>query len=301
MSKQLITIATEIRKGIVETVYRKQQGHLGGPLSVTDILTALYFHEMKVDPKNPGWEERDRFILSKGHSGIAQYVTLAKKGYFPEEELLTFDDLGTRLQAHPDMTKLPCLDFSTGSLGQGLSAGVGMAIAAKRLDKNFYTYVVIGDGESQEGQIWEAVNIAQKYNLDNLIGILDLNGLQQFGWTVSDEEQSEDKRVRRAPEQRALEKWQGFGWQTFEVDGHNFNQLLSALQSARTDKNGLPKMIIAHTVKGKGVSFMENQYEWHSKSPTNKEYEQAMDELNSILLSFKSKQRQNTSIEVKPS
>ncbi len=269
---KLEEIANNVRRGIIETVYVKQQGHLGGPLSVTDILVGLFFSEMNIDPSHVNEPERDRFILSKGHSAIALYVTLAERGYFSKEELITFDDLGSRLQAHPDMTKLNALDFSTGSLGQGLSAGVGMALGAKHIGHSFYTYVVIGDGESQEGQIWEAADTARKYELDQLIAILDYNKLQQFGW-------KDDGELRRSPENNAAEKWKAFGWDVWEVDGHCFKELLGAMQEAKAAKNGLPKIIIAHTVKGKGVNFMENQYEWHSKAPTKEEYEQAMDEL----------------------
>lgn len=270
--EKLEDMSRQVRKGIIETVYKKQQGHLGGPLSVTDILVALYFHEMKIDPQNPRWGERDRFILSKGHSAIALYVTLALRGYFPYEELATFDDIDTRLQAHPDMTRLPALDMSTGSLGQGLSAAVGMALGAKYLEQSFYTYVVVGDGEIQEGQIWEAANVARKYQLDNLIVILDLNHLQQFGWR-------EENGARKPPEERALDKWRGFGWEAWEVDGHDFKAILDVLGTAKQAKNGKPKMIIAQTVKGKGIGFMENQYEWHSKAPTEEEYLEAMSEL----------------------
>jgi transketolase len=264
--------AKEIRKGIIDTVYAKQQGHLGGPLSVADILTALYFYEMRIGTSKLDWVDRDRFILSKGHSAIALYVTLAKRGYFPYEELLTFDEIGSRLQAHPDMTKLPGLDMSTGSLGQGLSVGVGMAIGAKRLQKDFRVYVVIGDGESQEGQIWEAADVARKYQLDNLIAILDWNQLQQFGWAGEDGK-------RQPPDDLPAAKWKAFGWDVVEVDGHDLDSILYALDEARHGTNDKPKMLIARTVKGKGISFMEDQYEWHSKVPTEEEWEKAMKEL----------------------
>lgn len=271
-TEQLRIIAKEIRKGIIDTVYAKQQGHLGGPLSVTDILTALYFHEMSIDASKPDWVDRDRFILSKGHSAIALYVTLAKRGYFPYEELLTFDDMGSRLQAHPDMTKLPGLDMSTGSLGQGLSAGVGMAMGAKRLEKAFRVYVVIGDGESQEGQIWEAADVARKYRLDNLIVILDWNQLQQFGWAG-------EAGKRQSPDDSPAVKWRAFGWDVMELDGHDFESILYALGEARRNMNNKPKMLVTRTIKGKGVRFMEDQYEWHSKAPTKEEWIKAVKEL----------------------
>ncbi len=272
MYEDLELIARKVRKGIVETVYHKQQGHLGGPLSVADVLVALFFQEMNIDPLQSDKADRDRIILSKGHSALALYVAMALRGYFPYEELDTFDDLHSRLQAHPDMTKLSGLDMSTGSLGQGLSAGVGLAIGAKRLKRSFYTYVIVGDGECQEGQIWEAANTAAKYELDNLIAIVDLNGLQQFGWRLADSK-------RREPEQQAFEKWKGFGWDVWDIDGHDFHSIFTGFRNAKKFVNGKPKLLIAHTVKGKGVSFMENQYEWHSKAPTDTEYRQAMSEL----------------------
>jgi transketolase len=267
----LIITAKELRKRILFTAHFKKQGHVGGSLSCADILTALFFNQLSIDPSNPKWEDRDRFVLSKGHTALGLYATLALKGYIPDEELKTFDQFESRLQAHPDMTRLDALDMSTGSLGQGLSAAVGMAIGAKRLKKDFHVYCLIGDGESQEGQIWEAANIAEKYNLDNLIVLLDQNGLQQYGW--------KNETDRKPPELKGKRKFESFGFETWEVDGHSMSDLVDALTEAKTQINGLPKAIIANTVKGKGVSFMENNYHWHSKAPNDEEYQKALTEL----------------------
>lgn len=275
MDVQLLeNIARKVRRGIIETVYKKQQGHVGGPLSAVEMLVYLFFQEMNIDPQNPRKADRDRFILSKGHSSIALYVTMALRGYFDYEELETFDDIHSRLQAHPDMTVLPGLDMSTGSLGQGLSAGVGMALGAKIVKQPFYTYVMIGDGESQEGQIWEAANVASKYELDNLIVFMDKNNLQQYGWRGENGE-------RKAPEDnaRAYAKWRGFGWDVWDLDGHDFYSIFTGLKTVKRMPNGRPKLLLAHTVKGKGVSFMENNYEWHSKAPTHEQFVTAMTEL----------------------
>ncbi|WP_096190386.1 transketolase [Evansella halocellulosilytica] len=273
MVEQLKQQADHIREGVIEVVYTKQQGHVGGPLSAADLLAALYFHVMDVRPSEPNWEERDRFILSKGHSGIALYVTLALKGYFSYEELFTFDQLHSRLQAHPDMTKLPGIDMSTGSLGQGISAGVGMALAAKLKKADFRTFVMIGDGESQEGQVWEAAHVASRYRLNNLIVIVDNNGLQQYGW------REESALSRERPEYNHVEKWKAFGWKAISIDGHSMKEIVSSLDSAKNNQVERPIAIIANTVKGKGVSFMEGDFNWHSKVPTDEEFERAMDEL----------------------
>lgn len=269
--QQLTINAKELRKRILFTAHYKKQGHVGGSLSCADILVALFFNQLSIDPSNPKWEDRDRFVLSKGHTALGLYATFALRGYIPEEELKTFDQYDSRLQAHPDMTRLDALDMSTGSLGQGLSAAVGMAIGAKRLKRDFHVYCLVGDGESQEGQIWEAANIAEKYNLDNLIVILDQNGLQQYGWKNGND--------RKAPELNGKRKFESFGFETWEVDGHSMKELVDVLTEAKVQLNGQPKAIVANTVKGKGVSFMENNYEWHSKAPNDKEYQMALIEL----------------------
>jgi transketolase len=275
LSKEKIMLlkekASEARKLIIETVHHAGAGHIGGPMSATDILTNLYFHEMNIDPDDPRSEERDRFVLSKGHSAIGLYAVLALRGYLPVEELQTFDSLNSRLQAHPDMNTLPGLDMSTGSLGQGISAAVGIALGAKLQGKRYRTYCMIGDGESQEGQVWEAADIASKYELDNLVGILDYNKLQQFGW-------SGEEKSRKSPIHDPKDRWESFGWHVIEIDGHNQEEIENAFNEAREVKTK-PVMIIANTVKGKGVSFMENQYLWHSRIPTDDELNQAKKEL----------------------
>ncbi|MBO1002478.1 transketolase [Pseudogracilibacillus auburnensis] len=268
--------ARKIRQGVIEVVYRQKQGHIGGPLSMADVLAFLYRKELQIDPKRPDWEERDRFVLSKGHSAIALYVAMALRGFFEYDELFTFDELHSRLQAHPDMTKLPGIDMSTGSLGQGLSAAVGMALSAKLQHKDFRVFAMIGDGESQEGQIWEAARIAQRYKLDNLIAILDHNHLQQYGWI------GEDIKTRMAPENDPAAKWRAFGFDVQEINGHDFSRIKQAFFYANNEKNERPHMIIANTIKGKGISFMENQYGWHSNVPSDEQYQQAIQELAGV-------------------
>lgn len=263
--------ATEARRLVIETVHHAKAGHIGGPMSAIDILVNLYFNEMNVDPADPTGTERDRFVLSKGHSAIGLYAVLALKGYLPTEEMMTFDALDSRLQAHPDMKALAGIDMSTGSLGQGLSAAVGMALGAKVQKKEFRTYCMVGDGESQEGQVWEAADIASKYKLDNLVGILDHNKLQQFGWNG-------DGDTREAPVLDAAKRWDAFGWHVITIDGHNQEEITKALNEA-TEVSGKPTMIIANTIKGKGVSFMENEYLWHSRIPTNEELNTAIQEI----------------------
>lgn len=270
MTNILETFAKDIRRLTIETVYNAKAGHLGGPLSATDILTALYFDVMNIDPKNPQWEDRDRFVLSKGHSAISLYVTLALRGYFDIEELKTFDKINSRLQAHPDMTLLPGLDFSTGSLGQGISGAVGMALGAKLKGKDFKVYCMIGDGESQEGQVWEAADIAMKYQLDNLIVIMDYNGLQQYGFSRNGKTEP--------PERFPINKWaDGFNLDTISIDGNDFDDITWGFRNVK--KNNRPTLIIANTIKGKGISFMENEKSWHSRVPTEEEFKLAMEEL----------------------
>ncbi|MBS4208882.1 transketolase [Bacillus sp. FJAT-50079] len=261
----------EARRLIIESVYHAGAGHVGGPMSAVDVLVHLYFNEMNIDPENPRAEDRDRFVLSKGHSAIGLYSVLAIRGYLPIEELKTFDALNSRLQGHPDMNALPGVDMSTGSLGQGISAAVGIALGAKLQNKNFRTYCMIGDGESQEGQVWEAADIASKYKLDNFVIILDYNKLQQFGWDGEGES-------REIPVTNPKKRWEAFGFYVITIDGHDFEQINKAFKEAREVK-GKPTIIIANTIKGKGVSFMENAYLWHSRVPTNGELKQAVQEI----------------------
>ena len=270
----LRSVATAVRRSIITTVHHAGAGHVGGPLSATDLLAVLYFHELRIDPADPSWPDRDRFVFSKGHSSVALYATLAERGYFSKEELLTFDQLDSRLQGHPDMLATPGVDMSTGSLGQGLSPGLGMALAARMNDKDYRTYVMIGDGESQEGQIWEASMVAARYKVDNLVAILDWNGLQQYGWAGPSKEPAD----RMSPLEAPAKKWAAFGWHVIELDGHDLRAIVSALDEARSIK-GQPTILIAHTVKGKGVSFMEGDYLWHAKPITDGEFELALAEL----------------------
>ena len=251
--------ARESRRLIVETIFSAQAGHLGGPLSATDMLIALYFDVLRIDPVRPDWPARDRLILSKGHSSIALYTALALRGYFPVSELATFDAIDSRLQGHPDMRELPGLDMSTGSLGQGLSPGIGMAIGAKRRGLDFRTYVLLGDGELQEGQVWEAAFVAARYQLDNLIAIVDHNALPQYSWPNAGGEGT----TLRQPEIAA--RWQAFGWRVLEMDGHDMAAIVETLRHAHEGAPGMPTAVIANTVKGKGVSFMENDFSWHAR------------------------------------
>ena len=259
--------AKEIRKSIVSMITEAKSGHPGGSLSATDILTALYFSEMNIDPANPKMEGRDRFVLSKGHAAPAIYATLAERGYFSKDELLTLRKFGSRLQGHPDMKKLPGIEISTGSLGQGLSVANGMALNAKIFNETYRTYIVLGDGEVQEGQIWEAAMTAAHYKLDNLCAFLDSNNLQIDG------------NVTEIMGVEPLDKkWEAFGWNVIKIDGHNFEEILSALKKAKECKDK-PTMILAKTVKGKGVSFMENVCGFHGVAPTAEELEKALAEL----------------------
>ncbi|HLJ67835.1 MAG TPA: transketolase [Chloroflexota bacterium] len=271
-SQTLRAVAGEARRLIVQSVHRAQAGHLGGPLSAVDVLVALYFQILRVDPARPDWPERDRFILSKGHSCIALYVVLALRGYFPLEELATFDAINSRLQGHPDMTALPALDMSTGSLGQGLSPGIGMALGARRRGLGFRTYVMLGDGELQEGQVWEAAFVAARYGLENLVAIVDHNRLPQYSWPAEDE-----GRLLYQPEIAA--RWAAFGWRVLEMDGHDLDEIGETLAYAGEQVDGRPTVVIAHTVKGKGVSFMENAFAWHARPLTDAERDQALAEL----------------------
>jgi transketolase len=277
---ELQVLARRARREIINAVAIAKGGHLGGPLSAIDILLTLYFRILNIRPGDPSWEDRDRFILSKGHSSIALYAALALRGYFPVEELSTYDAIDSRLQGHPDMTLLPGLDMSTGSLGLGFSAGVGIALGAKLAHKNFSTFVMVGDGECNEGIIWEGAHVAERYALDNLVVIVDANNLQQFGW------RGETAKDRLPPysEGQLLRRWEAFGWHVCEVDGHNFEEITKTLRLAAA-VSGSPVAVIAHTIKGKGVSFMQGDFRWHSRVPTAEELDQAMTELGEPLRS----------------
>ncbi|MCD6147294.1 MAG: transketolase [Thermoplasmata archaeon] len=265
--KELQRKALLIRKYVIDSVYRAGSGHPGGSLSIADILSCLYFHEMRHDPKNPRWPDRDRLVLSKGHAAPALYAALAMSGYFPVEELKNLRKTGHFLQGHPCMLKVPGVDMSTGSLGQGLSVGIGMAIAGKLDEKDYRVFVILGDGEMDEGQVWEAAASASHHSLDNLIAILDRNGLQIDGHT--------EEILNLEPMQW---RWRAFGWDVIEIDGHNIEEILDALHEA--DKNDKPTLIMAYTIKGKGVSFMEGSLSFHGKPPSDEQYLKAMSELN---------------------
>jgi len=254
----------KIRCDILSMVKNAQVGHIGGSFSVTDILAAMYFGILNIDPANPDWQDRDRLILSKGHGATALYSVLAERGFFPVEELMSFAKLGSKLQVHPDKRKVPGVEASTGALGQGLSIGIGMALAARLDAKEYHTFVILGDGEIQEGQVWEAAMFAAHYKLGNLTAILDYNNVQLMGYV------SEIMEV--AP---IREKWISFGWNTIEINGHDHGQIINASEKAKKIKNK-PTIIIAKTIKGKGVSFMENTCEWHGKVPCKEEYENAI-------------------------
>ena len=269
--KELKERAKELRKTAVTMIYEAQSGHPGGSLSAADIVAALYFSEMHVDPKDPKWPDRDRFVLSKGHVCPIQYAALGKLGFFPEEDLLTLRHIGSHLQGHPNMNLTPGVDMSTGSLGQGISAAAGMALAAKYQGRQCRVYALLGDGEIQEGQVWEALMFAHHYKLDNLCVIVDNNGLQIDG-NVADV-------MNPYP---IAEKLRAFGLETVEIDGHDFDQMEAAFAKARATKD-VPFAIVMKTVKGKGVSYMENQAGWHGKAPNDEEYEIAMKELSAQL------------------
>lgn len=260
--------AKEIRRDIVTMIGQAKSGHPGGSLSAAEILTYLYFEEMKIDPKNPKWEDRDRFVLSKGHAAPVLYAALARRGYFPVEELSTLRKIGSHLQGHPDMNKVPGADMSTGSLGTGFSAATGMALACKLDQKENYVYTLLGDGELQEGQVWEAAMSAAHYKLDNLIAFVDNNGLQIDG--------NIDDVLSPNPIDA---KFAAFGWHVLTIDGHDFGQIAAAVAAAKAEK-GRPTMIVAKTVKGKGVSYMENQAGWHGSAPNEEQVAAALTELN---------------------
>lgn len=264
---ELEKIANEIRKGIIEEVYAGKSGHPGGSLSCVDILTVLYFNQMNINPSNPKAKERDRFVLSKGHASPALYSTLATRGYFEKEKLLTFRGIDSILQGHPDMKHIPGVDMSTGSLGQGLSCANGMAMSSKMNKEGFRVYALVGDGEIEEGQIWEACMSASHYKLDNLCVIVDNNNLQIDG------------EINEVMSSYPIDKkFESFGFNVINVDGHDIEELINAFNTAKTVK-GKPTAIIAKTIKGKGVSFMENQVGWHGKAPNEEQYNEAIKEL----------------------
>ena len=267
---QLKRTANNVRLGIIEAVYNAKCGHPGGSLSIADVLTYLYFEEMNVDPKNPTDEKRDRFVLSKGHTAPALYSTLAERGFFPKEELKTLRKTQSRLQGHPDMKGVPGVDMSTGSLGLGISTACGMALSAKVYGNDYRVYTVIGDGESEEGQVWEAAMFASHYKLDNLVAVVDLNGLQIDGPIT--------EVMNPTPHD---EKLRAFGWHVIDVDAHDFDSIEAAFNEARTVK-GKPTALIARSVKGKGVSYMENSCEWHGQAPKEDLYLVAVADLKKI-------------------
>ncbi len=276
---RLQEVARRIRVEVIRSVYKARAGHLGGPLSAAEMLAALYFHILHIRPDEPAWPERDRFILSKGHCSIGLYAAMALRGYFPVDELATFDQAGTRLQGHPDMTMLPGLDMSTGSLGMGISAAIGIALGARLTGKpDVRTYVMLGDGECQEGEVWEAAMVASRYDLDTLVAIVDHNKLQQYGWSGD----GPDGRTPPEAPGELVAKWTAFGWRVLEVDGHDMAAVLDVLDRARHG-DGRPTVIISHTVKGKGVSFMEGHYYWHTRTITPEELATAMADLGEPL------------------
>lgn len=266
--KALEKIANDIRIGVIEAVYSAKSGHPGGSLSCADILTVLYFNQMNINEKEPNAKVRDRFVLSKGHCSPALYSTLARKGYFEKEKLLTFRNIESNLQGHPDMNKVPGVDMTSGSLGQGLSVANGMALASKLNEDGYRVYCLLGDGEIEEGQVWEAAMTSNKYKLDNLCVIVDNNNLQIDG---------------KIEEVKGLtnigDKFKSFGFEVLQIDGNDIEELLNAFNVAKQIK-GRPTVIIAKTIKGKGVSFMENKVEWHGRAPKEEEYKQAIEELS---------------------
>lgn len=264
---ELKQIANELRRDVIYMVSKAKSGHVGGSLSAAEIVTALYFNEMKVDPREPKWPDRDRFILSKGHCCPILYAALCRKGYFGREVLDTLREIHSPLQGHPDMRKTPGLDMSSGSLGNGLSIGLGMALASRANEKDYRVYVLMGDGEQEEGAIWEAAMAASHMKVDNLVGIVDCNKLQLIG------------RVKEVMDIAPLaEKWRAFGWNVIEINGNDMEAVLRAFDQAREVK-GKPSVILADTIKGKGVSFMEDQVQWHSKAPNEEEAARAIKEL----------------------
>ena len=273
----LSIMACKVRMGVIESTHGAKAGHPGGSLSATEIFTYLYFKEMNIDPANPKWEDRDRFVLSKGHTAPGLYSVLALRGFFPIEDLPTLRHIDSYLQGHPNMNSVPGVDMSTGSLGQGISCAVGMALGLKHQGKHSRVYTLLGDGEIQEGQVWEACMAAAHYKLDNLVVVVDNNGLQIDGDVA--------KVMSPYP---IVDKLEAFGFNTISIDGHDFNAIEAALENAKATK-GKPTAIVMKTTKGKDVSFMENNAGWHGKAPNDAEYEQAMTELKAILSELEGK------------
>ena len=269
--RDLALKAAQVRLNILEAVHAAKSGHPGGSLSIAEVITYLYNKEMKVDPKNPQWADRDRLVLSKGHTAPALYAILAEQGFFPREELKKLRQIDSFLQGHPDMKHTPGVDMTTGSLGLGISAACGMALAAKIDNKDYRTYTILGDGETEEGQVWEAAMFAAHYKLDNLCVIIDWNGLQIDG--------SVEEVMNPTPHDK---KFEAFGFHVISVDAHNFDELEKAFEEAKTVK-GKPTAIIAKSVKGKGVSYMENQVKWHGSAPNDELYEQAISEIKEAM------------------
>jgi transketolase len=270
--RKIERLAAQIRKDVVLMIGGEGHvGHLGGACSSADIVATLYAYKMKLDPKNPKWEDRDKFLFSKGHACIAQYAAMAELGYFPKEKLLTLKSLGSMLQGHPDVNKTPGVEANTGSLGQGLSIANGMALAMRLDNKDNKVYCIMGDGEMAEGQIWEAAMTAAHYKVDNVVGIVDKNELQATGCV------SERFNTNPLPE-----KWKSFGWHVIEIDGHNIEEIIKALDEADTVK-GKPTVILAHTVKGKGISFAENVVGFHNGALTKEQYETALKEMDEVI------------------
>jgi transketolase len=265
--EQLAPLAYKLRRGTIETLWRAQAGHPGGCLSAAEILTALYFKVMRVDPANPDWDDRDRFVLSKGHAAVIYYVALMERGYFSADTLATYDEVGSILQGHPDL-HTPGVDMASGSLGQGLSAGVGMALGARLDKRDVRVYVLLGDGELQEGQVWEAALAGAKFGLDSLVAIVDDNRVQLMGDTAA-----------IMPVEPIPDKWRAFGWNVLECDGHEVEAIVAACEAAKAVK-GRPSVIVAQTTKGKGVSFMENTHRWHSNVLSDELRDQALAELS---------------------
>ena len=266
--QRLNNITNSIKYEIINMIYLAKSGHPGGSLSAASIISVLYFHVMRIDPKSPQWDDRDRFILSKGHACPVLYAALALRGFFPKEDLSTLRQLNSSLQGHPDMRKTRGVDMTTGSLGQGLSVGIGMALSGKLDNKDYRVYVMLGDGELDEGQVWEAAMFAAKYKLNNLLVIIDYNKLQIDGTTEE-----------VMPLEPLVDKWKAFRWNVVEVNGHNVDEILTAMKKFKLTRN-MPTVIIAHTVKGKGVSFMENNPDWHGRVLNKQEYEQAIKEIS---------------------
>ena len=269
--KQLMAMACKVRMGVIEGTHGAKAGHPGGSLSASDLFAYLYFKELNIDPKDPKWADRDRFVLSKGHTAPGLYAALALRGFFPVEDLPTLRHIDSYLQGHPNMNTVPGIDMSTGSLGQGVSCAAGMALAARRMGKTCRVYALLGDGEIQEGQVWEAMMFAHHYELDNFCAIVDNNGLQIDGPV--------DQVMSPYP---IPDKLRAFGFEVVEIDGHDFDQIEAAFEKAKATK-GVPTAIVMKTTKGKGVSFMEGQAGWHGKAPNDEEYEKAMAELKAQL------------------